>query len=193
MNSQNFKTLLHEMEPEKMAQYSVRNHHVNGLDYLCLHRSEKLTVKLYFIDPDLLPVAKEQFLVTPHTHRYAFESTVLRGNLMHVRFTERPGDEYDRALYAPETRTRAARGTVDLKPQYESHKPGHTYWCSTSDIHTLLVPEEIVLLGLVQFADTCADSTVYVRKGRDMAFPLSRPMVPVEAELLRGYALGLIR
>lgn len=193
MNIKNFETLLYEMNTTEMSQCSVRNHHVNGLDYLCLHRSPKLTVKLYFIDPHRITIDPGAFLVTPHTHRYAFESTVLYGKLNHVRFKEVSGQTYARAVYSPESRSREALGETGLQPSLEYHKEGSEYFCSVDDIHTLLVPNELVLLGLVQFADTCDKSTVYVREGKSMDFPQSRALRPAEAEVLRSEALDLIR
>lgn len=193
MNKIHFQTLLHEMDSAEMARHSVRNHHVDGLDYLCLHRSEKLTVKLYFIDPYSLAIKPGQFLVTPHTHRYAFESTVLCGYLEHIRFDTAVDDSYEVSSYSPENRSRTAFGHAGLNPRLERHGPGSVYWCSTADIHTLTVPDEIVLLGLVQYGDTRSESKVYVKKGCDMVYPESRTLIPAEVEMLRGYALGLMK
>jgi len=193
MNKLNFETLLREMSATEMSQCSVRNHHVFGLNYLCLYRSPKLTVKLYFIEPHRLNIKAGEFLVTPHTHRYAFESTVLVGQLSHVRFDEVSGCAYERGRYSPESRSREAEGETGLFPRLEVHESGSTYWCSTSDIHTLIVPDRLVLLGLVQFADTCPQSMVYVRKGSTMDFPQSRAMRPAEAESLRLQALDLLK
>jgi hypothetical protein len=193
MNIKNFETLLREMNPEQMAQVSVRNHHVFGLDYLCLHRSPKMTVKLYFIDPARLNQKPGEYLVTPHTHRYAFESTVLSGKLAHVRFHEVAGSAFERAEYSPEGRSREACGDTGLYARLEIHHgPMSSYWCSDTDIHTLLVPDRMVLLGLVQFGDTRLKSTVYIKKGGSMDFPQSRAMRPAEAEGLRLQALSLI-
>ena len=41
-----FAQMLREVSPAEAMPHSVINHHVNGMDYLCLHRSDKLTVKL---------------------------------------------------------------------------------------------------------------------------------------------------
>jgi hypothetical protein len=68
--------MLIELDHIAAAQNSVINHHVEGMEYLCLHRSDKLTVKLYFIDPERMrQQVPGTYLVTPHTHRYSFEST----------------------------------------------------------------------------------------------------------------------
>lgn len=198
MNHQQFATLLEEMDPAEMAQHSVHNHHVDGLDYLCLHRSDKLTVKLYFIDPYVLTLEPGEFLVTPHTHRYAFESRVLVGRLGHVRFEENFDYQcvYSKYRYSPEIRERhLVCDTYDLTPTVQYYMPGKdgAYWNSTKDIHTLMVPDRFVLLGLVQFADTLNESTVYIRQGSEMKYPKSRPLSPEEAEKLRCQAIGALK
>jgi hypothetical protein len=131
--------------------------------------------------------------VTPHTHRYSFESTVLHGCLIHARFKEVYGSTYDRFEYAPETRSKTDIGATGLETSdMELHRKGSTYWCWTSDIHTLIVPGSPVLLGLVQFADIVTKSTVYLRKGAAMDFPESRKPTPVETLSLRDRALEML-
>ena len=192
MNIRDFKVMLREMDPAEMAAHSIRNHHVEGMDYLCLHRSDKLTIKLYFIDPAVIVIEPGKFLVTPHTHRYSFDSTVLKGTLRHVRFTETRGSAYERAVYIPETRSREELGEIDLIPSTEVYAAGGHYWNGVSDIHTLLVPHVPVLLGLVQFSDIWARSTVYVRKAHQMNFPQSTAMTTDEAAMLRERALTML-
>jgi hypothetical protein len=193
MNSNCFKRLLIELDHVAAAENSVINHHVNGMDYLCLHRCSALTVKLYFIDPSNIALGSNAYLVTPHTHRYSFESTVLAGRLQHLTFRECGGSRYDASEYSPETRTRYGTGDCDLEIRARDlHEMGSDYWCGTSDIHTLIVPDDPVLLGLVQFADITQKSTVYVRKGRPMLYPESRKPTADEALALRSRALEMM-
>jgi hypothetical protein len=186
--------MLVELDCAAATQHSIVNHHVAGMDYLCLHRSDKLTVKLYFIDPAFMrQQVPGTYLVTPHTHRYAFESTVLAGNLIHARFKEVYGDTYDRFEYAPETRAKTDIGAIGLETtDLELHNPGSNYWCGTSDIHTLVVPQSAVLLGLVQFGDTVPKSTVYLRKGSRMDYPEQRNPLQGEVFRLRNIALEMM-
>jgi len=194
MNSTSFIRLLDELDCEAAAQHSVLNHHVDGMDYLCLHRSPKLTMKLYFIDTArMFRQVPNTYLVTPHTHRYAFKSTVLAGRLIHARFCEASGAGYDRFQYSPEDRSLIDIGAVGLGvPALELHEAGSSYWCSTTDIHTLVVPAGPVLLGLVQFSDTTERSTVYLRKGSRMDYPESRKPTVDEALSLRNHALEMM-
>jgi hypothetical protein len=188
-----FERLLCELDFATAAAHSVLNHHVDGMDYLCLHRSDALTVKLYFIDPARMHMqAPNTYLVTPHTHRYSFESTVLAGTLAHVRFREVAGDAFDRFDYAPEDRSRIDIGRVSLNTHFESHSAGSGYWCNTDDIHTLIVPSAPVLLGLIQLGDRAKRSTVYVRRGEDMRYPESRVPTKEQAHALRDKALEMM-
>jgi hypothetical protein len=187
------------MNAGEMARHSVKNHHVNGLDYLCLHRSDKLTVKLYFLDPAKMAKERGDFLVAPHTHRYSFESYVLHGRLGHIRLWERRVEgsdgQYECFAYDPDTRTRKFTHACDFghSVEYYGIAGQESYWNSTSDIHTLLVPDKFVLLGLVQFSDICSSSEVYLRKGSDMKYPESRPLTDSEAEELRWQALSYLK
>jgi hypothetical protein len=193
VNSNCFKRLLIELDHVAAAQNSVINHHVEGMEYLCLHRSEKLTVKLYFIDPTNIARPENSYLVTPHTHRYSFESTVLAGRLQHLTFRQCTGSRYDVSEYSPETRSRSELGECDLEIRSRDvHGVDSSYWCGTSDIHTLIVPDDPVLLGLVQFSDITAKSTVYLRKGSRMDYPQSRKPTADEALSLRNRALEML-
>lgn len=193
MNTNMFRTMLLELDPLQAAEYSVLSHHIEGMDYLCLHRSDKLTVKMYFIDPARISAKPGAFLVTPHTHRYAFESTVLSGYLIHELFDEGEGDVFGRSSYEPETKTRVANGACDLLTKSAiEHSAGSSYWVGTEDIHTLIVPVKPVLLGLVQFADTAKTSTVYVRHGSEMKYPNSRKPTSLEVIALRNRAFQMM-
>lgn len=55
---------------------SFKDYHVKGFDYICLQRSPRETVKLYFFDGD---VSKMPEVVNPHDHRYDFDTVCLSG------------------------------------------------------------------------------------------------------------------
>ncbi|MFT4064340.1 hypothetical protein [Paraburkholderia sp.] len=186
MNRHFFRQLVDEADPAALVEHSTINHHVDGMDYLCLHRSPKLTAKLYFIDPARMTKKPGDFLVTPHSHRYAFETVVLAGGIDHVRFNAPAGSGWERFEYRPETRALDRQGTRDLCPNVDYHAssyPNHNhYWVGANEVHTLLVPKRAVLLGLVQFSDTRETSDLFIRtkdEGR-LEYPISRR--PTEAE-----------
>jgi hypothetical protein len=196
MKRHEFKQLLLDLNPQTVAEHSSFSHHVRGMDYLCLHRSDKLTVKLYFIDPARLTARAGEALVTPHTHRYPFESTVLAGALIHKTFFEEDGEcQFDKFAYEPESRMRVAMGSRRLLTfEALTHQPDEnpSYWVDTSMIHTLIVPQEPVLLGLVQFADTAPTSNVYIRKGSEMKFVEQQTPTPIGAWNMRNKALEMM-
>jgi hypothetical protein len=200
MKRHEFKQLLLDLNPQTVAEHSSFNHHVHGMDYLCLHRSDKLTVKLYFIDPARLTARAGEALLVPHTHRYAFESTVLAGSLTHLLFEERlPTDgnviECERWTYQPEGRIRTGGMAKHIRQwNIQTHRSHHSpsYWVDTEMIHTLIVPQEPVLLGLVQFADTAPTSNVYIRKGSEMKFVESQTPTPIGAWNMRNKALEMM-
>jgi hypothetical protein len=200
MKRHEIKQLLLDLNPQTVAEHSCFDHHVVGMDYLCLHRSDKLTVKLYFIDPKHINAPAGDDLVIPHTHRYAFESTVLAGKLGHMQFeecgaTDHNAEEVERFTYVPEAKTRIGGLQAHIRLIQSVDHRSHlnpSYWCDTKTIHTLAVPREQVLLGLVQFADTVPTSHVYLEKGGEMRFTEPRTMKPIDAWNMRNKALEMM-
>jgi hypothetical protein len=193
MNPKFFQQLLAEMDPTVTAQHSTINHHVEGMDYLCLHRGDKLTAKLYFIEPKRVKAAPGEFLVTPHSHRYAFQTVVMAGDLTHVRFDKVIGHEgnWEHFGYHAETRARRREGFCDLSIRSSRvHSFGNylcdSYWVDAHELHTLRVPEEPVLLGLVQFGDTREQSDIFIKTEKKGALEFAasrRPSVDEVIEL----------
>ena len=70
---------------QAMRANSYRDFHAKGLDYLCLHRSEALTLKAYFFAGEC---TESPELVVPHDHRYGFTTHVLAGGLVERRWAE---------------------------------------------------------------------------------------------------------
>jgi hypothetical protein len=172
--SKNFKTqaldLLERLDPEEMARSSSLNHHVNGMDYLCLQRDPAgVTIKLYLIERPCNP--NSGFLVNPHSHRYDFESFLLAGRLKHVRFRKcetglglQRQPDWIESRYSPEHGLQRM-ASVFLRPsQTEYIETGDRYAVRHDEIHTLQMYDdgEPVLIGLVQYPDTAAHSHLYL-------------------------------
>lgn len=107
-----FSKLLHSVGLEQMANSRI-NHHTDGMDYLCLLRTPKLTVKLYCIR-NTAKNANSGYLVHPHNHRYGFTSVLLSGELEHIRFEPKAvpdtGDSslaYSKWIYHADTKNSA--------------------------------------------------------------------------------------
>lgn len=176
-NREIFRMLLQQMDPAEMAQHSTINHHVDGMQYLCLHRSPKLTAKIYLIEQPINP--NSGYLVHPHTHRYAFSSTVLTGELMHLRFLEMEGNAWRRYSYRAESRSRQHESNCSLfSYRREHHTSGSSYFVQPHEIHTLrMLPEsgQPTMIGLFQLADTQSASRLYLPPDMDeVAYPNSK-------------------
>lgn len=196
LNRQFFEQLLIEMDPAKMAAHSKLNHHVNGMDYLCLHRSEKLTAKLYLIQE---PRNQHSgYLVHPHSHRYSFGSVVLHGGLEHIRFERsfrKAIGDWSEHRYDPDTKQLKWMRQVTLDKTIERHEKGSSYWVEPHEIHTLRLAEGKgpVLIGLVQFEDTSRTSDLYLPNGRDFVRSNERVPTPAKTEELRRACMRLIQ
>lgn len=58
---------------DTVAGNSFRNFHAKGLDYLCIFRSEELTIKAYFYD---IADDSSPEIICPHDHRYPFATEI---------------------------------------------------------------------------------------------------------------------
>jgi len=76
------RQLARQGDRKAMAANSFGAFHHRNLTYLNLLRTPDLTIKLYDIK------ATDGMLVQPHTHRYCFQTWVLRGQMTNIRFTE---------------------------------------------------------------------------------------------------------
>jgi hypothetical protein len=178
-----FKFMLNQVDPLEMQEFSSLNHHVEGMDYLCLHRSKKLTVKLYLIEDPQNP--NSGFLVNPHSHRYAFGSRVLHGKLDHLRFHPYTGQDWIEHSYDPENKTMSANGETRLLIERETHRRDSSYFVNENEIHTLqMYPGKgPVLLGLVQLQDTREKSELYIPAVNNYKLNTVKPETPSIAQI----------
>src|SRR5687767_4086876 len=79
------RLLQNHIDVELAIEHSYRDFHAKGLDYICVRRSDELTVKLYFFDGD---TTKLPDVVHPHDHRYAFNSWVVVGRMQNSLYEE---------------------------------------------------------------------------------------------------------
>lgn len=143
---------------ETIAANSFKDFHVKGMDYLCLYRSEVLTIKVYFFDG----VGTDGALVMPHDHRYNFGTTVLAGELIDERYAldlcAMPGsDRYSQFYY--ETPLNDANGgfyyfrdAFLYKAETKRMSKGNYLFTPSQVIHTIKVKPDTVLC-LHQFED----------------------------------------
>lgn len=169
---------------------SFRDFHAKGLDYLCLERSPRRTVKVYFFDGD---VAESPEAVVPHDHRYDFETTCLAGSVVNHAFFETARNErglqtYERFDYLTPLNGGAGftwRDTVQLwRASSVRYEPGAAYHMVASQIHTISVRPDTVL-RLVQYADSVpldAPTAAYRPAGMREAPSLDGLYRPMDAD-----------
>lgn len=162
-----FKTRIAELtvsEAIDLVKQSRVNHHVKGLDYICLKRTPELTVKIYIIDrPDN---DQSGFLVHPHNHRYNFDSIILKGSLKHYRFKEdetpKAWTNCDKFKYQWENRkVYPMRKSNLMIDSVETCKEGSKYNVETHEIHTLEILEPTVI-GIFQYMDRIENTNIYL-------------------------------
>lgn len=174
---------------EFMKQFSTKRHHVDGLIYLCLKRTEDVTIKLYYI-PEVVNTF-HNFLVHPHNHRYEFTSTILYGEIDHVRFEK----TYDtaslkRCQYDWKTRKIIEKERCALKAiSVENCKENMSYNVKTNEVHSISIIKPSVI-GIVQYQDELIDTDIYCRNLKDVNCVPTKPMT---SEQYRYYGEEILR
>ena len=144
---------------EQVIENSYKNFHCKGLDYLCLERSDNLTVKAYFFNGDTSQLPE---IVVPHNHRYGFNSIVLSGLVANKKYMEFPlasvwGQVYDKFdFYTPLNGGNGFEWVDEVKLATVSdvtYKAGQSYYSAASDIHTLQIHAPESVLILLQYED----------------------------------------
>lgn len=160
MNRLIIKDLIETVSTENIFSHSYKTSHREGMTYINLFRDERMTVKVYIFDPNRINPVHRNYFVWPHNHAYSFTTTVLAGRISEAKFKvddnksrlDRHCDGYMAGLYAHEVSTK-------------TYVAGETYENTKSDVHTLLCPEEEVILLLVQMSDKSVGRSIYYPKG----------------------------
>lgn len=152
---------------EEICRHSFRDFHVKGFDYLCLHRSEQVTVKAYFFDG---PTVGSPEVVMPHNHRYGFTTTVLAGGLLNREWSVVDGarmamrERHTRVFQEFDYLTPLLGGdgftwrrevllAENLLSSARMYRRGETYLSQPSDVHTLGRIEPGTVIVLTQLED----------------------------------------
>lgn len=204
---------LKNLNVEKAAQFSAINHHVVGLNYLNLHRSDNFTLKLYLIEEQANN--ESGYLVHPHNHRYEFSTQVLAGRIGNVVFDDvgvRPHKSEQRLYeddiagggdFAADKFKYSSEAGLIGAPEYTwldidtgksaGYGAGGSYYLKTDQIHTLFTWPEPTLLALSQFADIRDKTRIYLPHGQTELPPLTaRTPTLDETEAMRLRCLELI-
>ena len=157
-------TMLDIPETFDMAEVlanSYRDFHAKGLDYICLKRSFKETLKLYFFDGDS---SRTPEVVNPHDHRYAFDTFVVSGEVANVEYWADPlGKHYNRFHWMTPLNGGAGFKYADQVKLSEksrsifsatNHFVPQGYGMPSWGIHTLRVLSDRTVLFLRQYEDS---------------------------------------
>ena len=146
---------------EQLMQNSIKDYHIKGFDYINLHRSKDLTVKLYFFDNIISNMSE---VINPHDHRYDFDTFVIRGNFTDFTFEESDkGDVFNKFSY----KTPLCGGdgfTFDSETKLSIVKQdtiaaGGQYFHKAEDLHTIRINTPDTVLCLLQYSDKDLDNT----------------------------------
>ena len=137
------------------AKDSYANFHVQGLSYLNLLRTERLTVKLYTFSH--VQLNAQGFLVHPHTHGYNFSHRTMIGRITNHKFaiTDRNGW----MMYSFQTPLNGGIGLTKMIPcglvevGKDFCRPRQSYYLDHTEIHTLSTTDAYAAAMLIQYHD----------------------------------------
>jgi hypothetical protein len=151
------------VQMDEVLKNSYQDYHAKGLDYLCLKRTPKETIKLYFFDGD---VSKLPEVVNPHNHRYDFDTTVIAGEMVDFAYASVPMlHEWCDCYVQYEYRTPLNGGngfsnpkpsfltTVSMTRLYSNDSAGGFLISRHDKIHTIRILEDRTILMLTQQED----------------------------------------
>lgn len=156
-----FDNLLESLDWAEAAKNSYTAFHVQGVSYLNLLRTERLTVKLYTFNN--VQHNAQGFLVHPHTHAYNFTHRTMVGKIVNHTFAV--SEQNDWNIYSFSTPLNGGAGLTKL-----AHcgltilgasllPPGRSYYLDHEEIHTLSVKTDYAAALLLQFHDVVRGPT----------------------------------
>ena len=164
------RELVSSLDFDSARANSFENYHARGLDYLCLLRTDRLTVKAYFFrshrECQQCPNG-EGWLVWPHNHRYIFEYVTIQGTIRNHRFVLDRGEAFELYAYSAESREPIGIMSSGLHEAHvETTRAGEGFLMArTDELHTLTIPTPTALAIQVQFADTRQKTAMLAPRG----------------------------
>lgn len=171
------KNLIADADVATIRKNSFRNFHAKGVDYLCLHRTPELTVKLYCFDPETLVCGgPDDLVVNPHSHGYNFSTYVLQGSVTNIEYAQSL-DKMHTAWHETKYRSRL-KGAAALTyggvkwlaiSRLSTYWAGEHYEFDHDQIHSIRVsPIMPTVLLLFQHADQPKDHTLLYTQTRKL-------------------------
>lgn len=159
-------------------EFSYKGLHVEAIDYVCLFRTEHLTVKAYFFDH-----GSNGEMIVPHTHRYSFDTRIVTGQLTENRFAIINWGEFNTDRYEWRTPIDGGEGMRLVGPDSircfsrKTYTAGHGYYNRAhADIHALSDVQPGTIAILTQFQDVGSPVTLAWSPEK----PVERPYVHME-------------
>ena len=181
-----FDNLLASIDWKEAAANSYSNFHAQGVSYLNLLRTDRLTVKLYTFDD--VEHNDQGFLVHPHTHAYNFTHRTMAGVITNHNFALSDQDDWN--LYAYQTPLNGSPGGLTkllrcglTEVESETLEAGQSYYLGHQDIHTLSIQSPYAAALLLQFHDIAAGQPTAMFVPRD---------VPADCETGLYHRLGAV-
>lgn len=148
---------------DEMISNSFRDYHVKGFDYICIKRSDRHTVKVYFFDEPFVHMPE---VVQPHDHRYRFRTTVAAGRVRNIVY-QTMADRLDRndIVYNEFEYLSPLNGwngftykqRTKLAPfSIQDSIRGQCYSQQPKEIHTIRIMQPDTILILDQYEDELA-------------------------------------
>lgn len=190
--------LRRSFDMKEMLGYSYTNFHAIGVDYLCLFRSNRFTVKLYHFNENYTP-NEEGWAVNPHDHAYEFKTYVLSGHVKNVLFYEKPvkyetPNEFRWYKFKYKSPLNGGNGFTFENPVYLEQyciglfERGEEYYLNTLQIHTI-IPVVGTSLIIYQYHDMKQVTNYYSKSCEP---PDTKNLYSKMDEEKAKYMLGLI-
>jgi hypothetical protein len=143
---------------EEVISNSYKDFHAKGMDYICLARSPEQTLKFYLLDGDVTKIPE---VVNPHDYRYAFETQVLAGKMFDHRYVidKESENSLPYQLFDYKTPLNGGNGFMFKREEWlkkyhtETMETNTTLFSKPTDIHTIQMASDQVILCLRQFKD----------------------------------------
>lgn len=157
------KELVRSADPAYLANSSFENYHAEGLNYLCLLRNTRMTVKAYIFTPELKPV-DGNWLVWPHNHRYRFAHQTITGRILNERFVlDGDDDHFDIYSFDPDFKRPSRIGRTGLR--LTTSTPDDFAMLDPNELHTLRVCTKNAIALQVQYHDERAHTMMVAPVG----------------------------
>jgi hypothetical protein len=156
--------LYYMQTPPTILENSFKTYHVPGVTYINLHKEQDFRVKLYHIRAKI-----DSPLVSPHNHKYDFNTEVLYGEVRNCLFmeidTKNQYSNCSRYTCGDSGEILPLTGEVcALLPNmyWPIYKAGQSYFMSKNNIHTIIPLTQDVVLLIREYKKQSDFSDVYM-------------------------------